>query len=374
MPLTDEEIEWWKGRWWAEEEYSRTYRDRISVDEVDKSMRHLARVFNAPWARRVGIHPVHWALLGRGLLQFHFMVSMGRELALLNGSIRFRELTESLRSPTEFDSASVELAIAATLRAHCYEIEFHPPLPSGKSADLLATRGSEKVYFEIKKLRESQVQIAIDHFSRELMRLLLAATDDHAGPLSGFRFDVRTGFELIEALRICWSDTQTVLNLAERAVIEAGHRVAAGVLSFDIFPIGHFSFFRGDLQGSGISAERISTEEELQRVLRKRLPEAINQLHEQHPGIVVFHASGALDSGVAKPVIGELLRRPDSSAAHVSAIFFLPVIYPLPGPWSLFRAFSVKNDTASTPPDQLVAFDILSRELLQDLDAPTKDK
>jgi len=25
--LTDEQIEWWKGRWWAEDGYARLYRD-----------------------------------------------------------------------------------------------------------------------------------------------------------------------------------------------------------------------------------------------------------------------------------------------------------------------------------------------------------
>jgi hypothetical protein len=188
--LNDAQIHWWRSRWWAEDQYVHAIEGKISLADVDAKIERVARIFDASWGVRTGFHPVHYWLLSRGLEPLQFLIGLGSDLEKVAGSPGLNSLIRCLREPREFESTLLELSLGAILAASDHAIEFRPRLPNGKEADFSACKNSNSVFFEVKKMRESEAQAAASNFSSRLGFALTDLARPPDGPIAGFRYNV----------------------------------------------------------------------------------------------------------------------------------------------------------------------------------------
>lgn len=346
------ELEAWRQeRWWLSEESTVHYPQGITREQVDEFVAAVLLVFNKRWAESDPRHPALVELFSRGSVPLEALIGMGRNLIAMRGVKGLRHLIGDLRRPDTYESASLELSLAALLRMSGFEIELRPATTNSKRADLATRMGKEEVFFEVKILRESDESIALDFFTLELHRRMeslarVAFANDHT--TNWFvnlqpRFARWFGRRMVEEPQFF----QDLLALIESRALKY---LKSGAVNFTIARVGEFRFGPPELvPNSTIAGGNVSTEFELKRILRPRLRNAIQQLHPDIPGIVLFRTKGFLKEEESCQAIREFLLREGTQAAHVTAVICLPMYYVLPNRWSPFRGFAVENPCARVP-------------------------
>lgn len=366
--LSEAELCWWKDRWWAEEEYLRICEHaKISIAEVDAKIERVARVFNESWGRKYGLHPVHYWLFMKGAMPLQFLFGLGSDLECVEKCDGLRGVIKSLREPSGFESTLFELQLGAILAKEGHRISFHPRLPNGHEADFVAEKGEQRVFFEVKKLRESQSRVAASDFSTRLNWVLMDLTRPPNGPLTDYYFTVELNPELLSSLGAGPEVDDHVINGMLATVKEdVVSRVRGGELSFDISGVGFFAFDPAKgVAGSSITFQQRGVGTELKRIIQSHLTRAVKQLHTEFPGIIIVQSASELDDPLTQRVVAGMLSSLGSKAAHVSAVMFLPLLHALPRQWALFNAFAVANPNATVNATKLGAFQDLAQGLLQ---------
>jgi len=365
--LSESELYWWKDRWWADEEYLRLYGDQVSLAEVDSKIDRVARVFDASWGKQVGLHPVHYHLLSKGTMPLGALFTLGRDLECVEGCTGLRAVIEGLRNPKEYESARFELAMGAILCGNGHEVAFRPQLPHGKSADFSSRKKEQIVFFELKKIRESQAQLASSEFSSRLLYALTDLTRDPGGPFPNYHFQVALEPELLSAFGAGPNvDIHIIDGAVAQIAAEIRTRLTNGEMSFELPGAGTFAFdSTKGTKDSAVSSQHTGPGRELRRILQKALSEGINQLHPDFPGIIVVQSSSELHESMTRVVISGLLAGLQNKGQHVSAIIFLPVLYGIGLAWAYFNAFAVSNPNARVNPIELEAFKDVSDVLLK---------
>lgn len=366
--LNDKQIHWWRSRWWAEDQYVRAIEGKISLADVDAKIGRVARIFDASWGGRTGFHPVHQWLLPQGLEPLQFLIGLGSDLETVDGSSGLNRLIRCLRQPREFESTLLELSLGAFFAASGHTIEFRPKLRNGKEADFSARKNSQFVFFEVKKMRESEAQAAASDFSSRLGFALTDLARPPDGPLAGFRYNVQLSPVLTTIFGAGRNvDGHLIDGLLTQVTQHVSQSVAQGDLSFEIENVGSFTFEHAKgLEGSAVRSYSMGASSELRRVLRSHLHEAISQLHSDFPGIIVIQSPGGLDESLSRLIVTSVLSGMGLGARHVSAVIFLPVTYWLPVRWAMFNGFAVVNTKAVVQATELDAFRELSQHLLTD--------
>jgi len=351
-----------------EDQYIRAIEGKISIADVDAKIEQVARIFDASWGARTGFHPVHYWLLSQGLEPLQFLIGLGSDLRTVDGSPGLSSLIRCLRQPREFESTLLELSLGAFLAASGHTIEFRPGLPNGKEADFLARKNSNSVFFEVKKMRESEAQVAASNFSSRLGFALTDLVRPPDGPLAGFHYNVQLSSTLTTIFGAGPNvDGHLIDGLLAQATQQVLERVGQGELSFEMENVGSFTFEPGKgLKGSAITSYSMDASSELRRVLRSHLNDAISQLHLDFPGIIVIQSPGGLDESLTRLIVTSMLSSMGPRARHVSAVIFLPVTYWLPVRWAMFNGFAVVNTKAALQATKLDAFLELSQHLLTD--------
>jgi hypothetical protein len=90
--------------------------DRISSEQIVRSIDAVARVFDESWVKSTDAHPASYHLFSQGLDPLQFLVSLGHNLLAVGDCPGFREVLEDLRDPPNYESAFLELSLAALLR------------------------------------------------------------------------------------------------------------------------------------------------------------------------------------------------------------------------------------------------------------------
>jgi hypothetical protein len=360
----NEVARWWEDRWWLADEYVRVYEERISPERVDQCISAVARVFDKNWVWATEAHPVYQYLLMKGLDPLEFLVSLGRNLLGLEGSVGFRRVLEDLRNPGNFSSAILELSLAALLREAGHEIGFRPCLANGKESDLVARLGGQEVFIEVKVLRESQSAQALGEFTTWLGVALGDAIRSAEDGIAELQYQIELDPELATALGAGPEvDSKVISGLIERTRNEVAENLQRGNHDFCIPHIGSFVIRpKNVLPNSSLSYRGVSPSFEIRRIMQSRLHEAIKQLPPEHPGVIVIRTAGVLDEGQSRLVIESFLKSVGSQGSHVSGVVFLPVFYFLPTRWSPFQGFAVVNPSARVPPSSLHAFRTIAEQ------------
>lgn len=350
---------WADERWWLTEEYARIYRERINTSDLDRVICRVADVFSRHWQSKAHAHPVNYWLLSKGLAPLEFLYGLGVNLAAIEGCLRLPSVIRDLRHSGDYESAMLELAIAAHLQRSGHHVEFRPKLPNGRSSDFVTDSKGQTVYFEIKRLRESERQLAIRDLGNLLASTLIELTNSPTRPqirgrhyeivvdtavFYGFGKSRETDIKLIETVR------QTIAQ-------EIDSRLEKNLpLDFVIPSIGSVRISDAGQEGSSVMSPMPSPEAELDRIMRGHFLTGIEQLHPDHPGILIVQTPAELESKMSEAAIGDLFVNLRDQALHVSAVLILPVYNWMPQQWTLFRPFLVSNKYARIPVPNLAVF------------------
>jgi hypothetical protein len=360
----EDEAKWWKDRWWVTEEYSNSYQEHISPEQVDRCVTAVTRVFHQRWLRTTKPHPACFWLLSQGLNPLQFLISLGQNLLATRDAAGFREIVKDLREPGNYESARLELSLGALLSETGHSVQFHPSLQNGKTSDLAVRTLDQEVFFEVKILRESQINDFLGEFTTWLGITIDEMVKLHDG-------DLKEMNSLVELEpRIADIFSSKVKNgpnfgrsFAERTKMEIAQHLTGGHRDFCIPEVGHFRFQPKDiLPNSTITHLPVNSIVELGRILRNRLHGAIDQLPSNRPGIIVIRTAGEVEPALSYVEIQSLLGKSGDLAAHVSGVVVLPVTYSFPQRWSRFAGFAVQNPCAKMPLDSLLAFRTLAHE------------
>lgn len=356
--ISKELTRWWTDPWWLDDQYASAYRESISVEQVNECVLAVSRVFNEAWLNATRPHRAAYWLVSKGLDPLHFLIALGKDILATKGARGFREVVRDLRSPDNYESARLELSLAALMREEGYGIQFHPKLPNGKSSDLLTTFDDEEVFFEVKILRASVIDDLLSDFTTWLGIIVDELVAQH-----GDCFADKSSSIILEPHIADVFDSKSRLNrefhkeFAAQTKEEILRHLRAGDQDFYIPNVGTFAFRPKDvLANSTIAHHPVSSNVELGRILRGRLHGIVHQLPFDRPGIVVFRTPGDLDPSISQQAIQGSLDSLGSEGTHVSAAIILPVTYSFPQRWSRFKGFVVKNPRARTAVTSLCAY------------------
>lgn len=358
MLLPRESTRWWRERWWMEEQYSAVYGNSISPEQVDACVLAVSRVFTEAWLKTTKPHRAGFWLVSKGFDPLQFLISMGKDILATQSAPGFSGLMRDLRNPDTYESARLELSLAALMSEEGYDIRLHPKLTNGKSSDLFAQHGDEEVYFEVKILRESEIDEILCDFRDWLARTVDELTAQAGIAFANNNYLITLNSSLADffaASSRAYPEFHSSFAARTRDKI-LGH-LRNGDREFYVSNVGTFRFRPKDvLEHSTITHHPVSAKVELNRILRGRLHGIAQQLPSDRPGIVVFRTPGDLDPRASRQAIRELLDGLGSDGAHVSAAIILPVTYTFPQRWSRFNGFAVLNPTAKTSATSLRAY------------------
>jgi hypothetical protein len=358
---------WAVDQWWLTEEYAQVYREKISLDEMDRAIRRVADVFTKKWQDVTPQHPVYYWLLSKGLVPLDFLYVLGKNLIALEECLRLPSVVRDLRHPGDYESAMLEVGIAAHLRRAGHQIEFRPKLPNGKSSDFVADSKGQQAYFEVKRLRESDRQLAIGDLGNLIASELMDLTSSPIRPrIQGKHYEVVIDAAVFYSLgKGCETDHQIIQTVRECIAQEVVRRLDTNLpLQFVIPSVATVKISDSPMEGSSVMCPMASSEAELDRLLKGHFGNAIEQLHPGHAGIIIVQTPAELESEMSETVINDLLLQLGRQVSHISAVLILPVYNWMPQTWSLFRPFLVANCAASIPPANLAVFPEL-REFLE---------
>jgi hypothetical protein len=216
--------EQWRELWWLDEEYVRTYRGRLTPEEVDRAIRVVAGVFGPNWAAATASHPIYGLLLAKGLLPLDALYRLGADLLAVKGLPRLGPVIQDLQLAVSYESSRLELSIAAHLVRCGHRVEFRPPLPNHREADIAATAQgrSQPVYLEVKRLSDSNAGRTAGHLVHSvscMMQDLVANSNREA--LRGRHYEVELDARLADLLGADEEVDSAVVESASRAIRDA---------------------------------------------------------------------------------------------------------------------------------------------------------
>lgn len=348
--------------WWHKDQYRGILPPDLPADRVGAAMNRAYEVFDPEWRQSNLAHPAIAAIALPGTLSFHFMFALGTDLLSVDKCLRYGKVIESLRKPREYSPARTELAVAAALRRKSHEIEFQPPLPNGRKADLIAESHGQTVYIEIKKLLQSEARGLLNRLSLALLLAIgeVFRTDPYSNfPSLGYEIRItETVFDVLGGDKE--ANEAAISRIVSGAVEEAKNRLVYGEPPF-CFPAGecvHLHIASGIR--SSVSEPSLNPQDELERSLAKHFKNPGAQLHPDHAGLLIIESSSILVPSATRNEVEPLLCALGDEASQLSAAIFIPVYTSPPVRYGLFRAFPVLNPKTRFPAHDLRAFQVLA--------------
>lgn len=352
---------WFGERWWHEEQYRGDLRGQPTLDQIDRAVERVAKLFDEKWFSSCQGHPAAFWLLAKGTGPLGFLYELGADLLDMDDALRIQSVAHDLRQPSHFPGVRFELGVAALLKRSGYAVEFRPSSPTGKHADILARKASEAVFIELKRLDQTKVDAAVQHLTEQIM----FATSDIISQRFGSNNAPKCAIELSpEVLGMLCGDpeadaivTSTFTNMIKEEVLR--HYSDPFPVEFSIPSVATIRIGAAQDQYSGIGHPMLPPEMELKRIIRGCLKDAIDQLKGLSPCLVVIQTGAVLNPAIVTSVVNTWLCRPDIDLSNISAVMFLPAIPPLGDKIWLFPSFAVLNPKAHFPAADLQSYGYL---------------
>jgi len=365
---------WYGEKWWHED----CYRDRREGDpaltQIDRAIERVAELFDRKWWGGCVGHPaLAWlTVIGAGPLEP--LYELGRDLLEMDGATRMRSILRALKEADHYPGARFELQVAAILKRSGLAVEFSPPSRNRRKADLVARAGSEEVFFELKNLDSAQVQVAVDHLQEQMMFALAAVMSTKF--LAGNKPTCTVELSAEALSTICGHPVRD-LPLIRRYTTAVAEEMARRCnetlpVEFSVPPIANVRVGAPQDRYSGIMCPMLPPEYELKRTLRGCLPEAVEQLPELGPGLILIKTPAPLDPASATIAVTEWLLSLKSEISGMGAVIFMPSIPRSGGIDWLFPAFAIRNPRTTVAIEALQSYRIL-REAFEIAESPTPE-
>jgi len=159
--------EWWAQEpWWNDLKTAQSL--SCSLTELQIAAEHMMQHFDRHWWATINTqhrpHPLAQALVVRGWVAAHAILSVGWQIHQLNSCEGFAAKLIELKEGDKADSVRFEMRVAELLVRKGFHVTF-PRERAVKTPDILASRNNRVVAVECKRLGES----GVDQWARGLM-------------------------------------------------------------------------------------------------------------------------------------------------------------------------------------------------------------
>jgi hypothetical protein len=348
---------WHNNRWWHTEQMRGPLPSGVTLEIADRAMERAAQVFNADWCARPSLHPAFRYMHMTGSMPFRFFLDLGLDLLEVSACLRLPSTEKDLREENSFISTRFELEIAALLVRAGHAVEFRPPLPTNKHADLAVSENGNKTHYEIKILHSEEAHRSVGNLHMQIAEIMSSVTVAGSAPAPALGYEVMIAPSIMNIL-----GSGAEVDAAVCAAIMSDFRasIARNVTSPPVpieFLAGpHINVRIAPGITSSVGGPPISPDGELKRILRKHLKTPTEQLPLAGPGILIVQPSSVVLPGTSHPIIENLMRQWGSSGSHISAALFLPIKDTEMVPWMLFEPFAVLNPHARVHAPDIPSF------------------
>jgi hypothetical protein len=348
---------WDNNRWWHTEQMRGPLPPSVTLEIADRAMKRAAQVFNADWCATPSLHPAFCYMHMTGSIPFRFFMDLGLDLLDVSDCLRLTSIEKDLREEHSFISTRFELEIAALLARARHAVEFRPPLPNNKHADLAVSENGDKTHYEIKILHSEEAHRSIGSPHMQVAEIMSVVTVAGSGTASAL------GYEVVIApsiLNILGSGPEVDAAVCAAIISDFRASIARNVTSppvavaFLACPHVYVRIAPGIT--SSVGGPPISPDGELKRILRKHLKTPTEQLPIASPGILIVQPSSVIVPETSHPIVQNLMRQWGSSGSHISAALFLPIKGTEMVPWMLFEPFAVLNPHARVHAPDIPSF------------------
>jgi hypothetical protein len=211
----------------------------------------------------------------------NFFQKIEENLKLLSEA-NVKKFKEKLRqwNTESFESTITEIEFAAEFARKGFQIEVDPILPNGRKGDFCISKGSLKIFFEVK------IVFSPRSHEEELISLEL---DDKYNALNTrfvIGFDIKKDFQRSHVSKVM-RHIENKLKYIERSASTLPQSFAYPdtgnpIVEIDVkafLPEGEKGYIAGGLLGGGIRGNWND--------LRRKISSGVNQLHPDYPGIIV---------------------------------------------------------------------------------------
>lgn len=196
-----------------------------------------------------------------------------------------QKFSKKLRQYTTraFESVITEIEFAADFTRKGFQIELEPALPNGRTADFCASKGSLRIFFEVKNIFPQR--------SHEEKLIILELEDRYSRLDTPFviSFDLKKNFPR--------NKISDVIKFVERrlkkhdgdALPQSFCYPESGepIIKFNVrkrLPTGEKGYIGGGVHGGGIKGDWSD--------LRNNISSGVSQLHPDHPGVLIVQTYG----------------------------------------------------------------------------------
>jgi len=318
---------WWLDAWWEEENW--LSQSRFSLEEVRSSIEVLKTVFTAEWAEKIGANDVANIFLrniryGKSVWQHRYIIELGRQIEILRELPGFASVQSRLLSINDSESADMELALAAILLSNSFDIEFPVPKSKrGKSPDIVASCGNEKVAFECKQLEVSNKQRWLDTYYNHASQLLRNGLDNAERHVQ-FEFEEppvdryfdRDGKAVLDATAVAEEVSKRMISFVRSMFVES-----SSPLLFGIEEIGYGRFVSTSVPDSAWTRLPSMSDDRLfARLYANGIARASEQLRTvEFPGIAAIYAERSPSLEYSQSKFETIVRKEPSRYAHLVA-------------------------------------------------------
>ena len=191
-------------------------------------------------------------------------------------------------STSSFESTIVELEFAADYIRRGYSVELEPTLPNNRKGEFCITKGTLKIYFEVKTIYKKAFRK-----DRAIMDELSDRLDGIERPFA-LSIDIKRSFARNQTVEAARCIAQQLRNIKAASVGQtfsfAYPQYGESIVEIEAkrLPDGEEGYVSGYVFGGGIKGDW--------RDLRSKITSSVKQLHPDYPGVTIV-ASYDLETG-----------------------------------------------------------------------------
>ncbi|HHT9113800.1 MAG TPA: hypothetical protein ACFYD0_10815 [Candidatus Wunengus sp. YC65] len=365
--------EWWNIQWWKD------YYDDQKREEIEDSFEVLKVIFDAKWVNDqrdrvitmtkewlrnnedivkknnelsylkeelekvlkpseayqicgsiLGYYPVHPLfndLFAEGKSYFEFLVALGSDLLDVGEADLMGDLYNRLKDTNNYEGAYFELRILAYLKRRGFSIQRHPPSGIGKKkCDIRVSKGSEVLFVELKNLlKPSEVNNNISSISYKLFHEVISEIP------GSYMLHLELSEILCEKAktkkgqRNLWSSIPMIVQQIKEHIAkrinngEWGCHTVHGLAEYHLYQRQ-----RGGLGGQGrFTGLPLLQQAEADKMFRNAVRDAVNQLPQDKPGILMVELPFFIDSYMIGCGLSSRFKKNKQKYKHLSAVILM---------------------------------------------------
>lgn len=273
------------------------------------------------------VHPLFNYLFSEGKSRFEFWVALGRDLLDVGEADLMGNLYKRLKATNNYEGAYFELRILAYLKRRGFSIQRDPPSGIGKKkGDIRVSKGSEVLFVELKSLlKPSEVNNNISSISYKLFHEVTS------GLPGSYMLHLELSKILCEkaktkkGLRNLWSSIPGIVQQIKEDIVK---RINNGEWGYHtVHGLAGYHLYQRQRAGSGgqgsFTGLPLLQQAEAEKMFRNAVRNAVNQLPQDKPGILIVELPFFIDSYMIRCGLSSRFKKKKQKYKHLSAVILM---------------------------------------------------